>query len=1523
MKHIISFLLIILLPLICCAQLFEEGCIMFDSKKRINVIQTDPTLITDQSWFNDLVSAYGIELLKYIGEDVIPENMIDNYLYYYISFNKLYSVQEVLSSFNASDNIILAEGCPIVQLCNGANTNDTYHSNMWNLDIIGMNQVWAQQLEYGNEEILVAVIDTGIDLGTDDDETLHEDLDGNIWIGLAGNYGYDMTGLLGNEINYDMLYHPRDRVGHGTFISGIISGINNNNQGIASVAGGWIYSDNSRHYGCKILPIRKTASVTVLQGFLRAYHHRSNIINYSSESWSESQIFHNIISLITNDELNLGVAPLIIAAASNLGGETELTWPAAWPEVLAVTGTDEFDSVGNYATYGTFVDISAPGGASSNQYHESGVFSTLPMNPNFSFFPNGNPEYDYWWGTSFAAPQVAGVAALIASHYPNLSGNEIRGRLLGTADYHYENQQHLLGKLGAGRLNAYRALTEDPHPSLVINKLTTNSTPNCNLLLDHRNELTINLKNWWIPTTDVWGYISTSDPGVHISYAPNPFNMTSWGDIGSEQTANNNLTIYLDVDPGVTRIVEFVLHIVADNIPPYVETNFSLQVHPDIASGSINLNLGVSEFINPIIASKDINHDGFDESVVSTNLGHVYVINNSPNPIQIDAHANMICSPAIGDVNSDMEYEIVAGNSLGELYVWNYQGQTVTPQPFILPGQISKVVLEDVNGDGQIDIIASLQTTSSITNSMEGIAIINMVNGSIYTYNVNLRLKGEMAVTDLNNDSSREIVCLAEGVYLNGQLQNRSALKLIVFEISQNFAINMHSIAEFGSPGAPHSVLSGPVIADLNENGSRDIIFTHCISGTGNQGDNGDFRTSDCYIEVYTNVLSNTSHWSHEYTDYTSIEHQLVVGDFNAQPGLEILVDFGQFIVCNEINAQLGLSVLHNSSSSSTNVLVLDVNGDGEIEFIQTLDNTIRVFNSQLEILPEWGLIVPNGNPFRGLSFIKKHNDEYSLVLSDNVGNIYFLPVEYTVTSPFIYTQHQYNSRRTGYYTQPIPEIVLHDIELKHDIYLERDVVFDAQITNISCISIVADPCKRIVINGNMELIGSETNAIELTGTCINPTIAYWNGVCFMNNSRSILSFINLHNAKTGITYIDYGEHSLIKSTISDNLHGIDIYNNSPILYNNMIHNNIDFGICVDHFSSPYMGQECSTRAGRNAIYDNEVGMIVNLSSPLLKEGHNDINNTTWNIYTHECHPFSAQKNWWGSSEPSEFVPKFNDPEVIAFDPWDMSPNIIIDLPPEQIFELALNYLYNGEFSMAIPLFHLILADSLEMEEDFISVNSLLICYEKTENLAAYEVFIIQQLSGSLSEKMRKCYEECLTLIKRLFQNYNYAIAYYESILDNNPTLTDSCYAVIDIGNTYLESNSKASGRYVQFKPKSITEHLAKMQILLEQLQANSDTSGDHVPSLSPVLHQNFPNPFNPSTTISFFIPKVSKVELTIYNLKGQKVKSLVNSTLTKGNHKIVWDGMNLTNKPVASGIYFYKLNYGSQSIVKKCIMLK
>jgi len=103
-----------------------------------------------------------------------------------------------------------------------------------------------------------------------------------------------------------------------------------------------------------------------------------------------------------------------------------------------------------------------------------------------------------------------------------------------------------------------------------------------------------------------------------------------------------------------------------------------------------------------------------------------------------------------------------------------------------------------------------------------------------------------------------------------------------------------------------------------------------------------------------------------------------------------------------------------------------------------------------------------------------------------------------------------------------------------------------------------------------------------------------------------------------------------------------------------------------------------------------------------------------------------------------------------------------------------------------------------------------------------------------------------------------------------------------------------------------------------------TDIHEEEIPAIEGIEFNAYPNPFNPSTTIEFSINNDSRVKLSVYNIKGQKVKTLANNEFGRGNHSIIWDGYDESNKFVSSGVYYYKLTVnGKTRAVKKCMLLK
>ena len=114
---------------------------------------------------------------------------------------------------------------------------------------------------------------------------------------------------------------------------------------------------------------------------------------------------------------------------------------------------------------------------------------------------------------------------------------------------------------------------------------------------------------------------------------------------------------------------------------------------------------------------------------------------------------------------------------------------------------------------------------------------------------------------------------------------------------------------------------------------------------------------------------------------------------------------------------------------------------------------------------------------------------------------------------------------------------------------------------------------------------------------------------------------------------------------------------------------------------------------------------------------------------------------------------------------------------------------------------------------------------------------------------------------------------------------------------------------------------------LIEMVTINNpsdvDEEGSEITPKDFKLNQNFPNPFNSETQISYFLPRRCNVKLTVYNLAGQRIRTLVNGQQEAGLFKVCWDAKDDNGKPVASGIYFYQLQTERFIQTKKALLLK
>ncbi|MCD4650829.1 MAG: T9SS type A sorting domain-containing protein, partial [Candidatus Cloacimonetes bacterium] len=100
-------------------------------------------------------------------------------------------------------------------------------------------------------------------------------------------------------------------------------------------------------------------------------------------------------------------------------------------------------------------------------------------------------------------------------------------------------------------------------------------------------------------------------------------------------------------------------------------------------------------------------------------------------------------------------------------------------------------------------------------------------------------------------------------------------------------------------------------------------------------------------------------------------------------------------------------------------------------------------------------------------------------------------------------------------------------------------------------------------------------------------------------------------------------------------------------------------------------------------------------------------------------------------------------------------------------------------------------------------------------------------------------------------------------------------------------------------------------------------TEDDFIPVVNQMTACNVPNPFNPETEIQFYLPEAGTISLDVYNIRGQHITRLAQGYRTQGNHSAIWNGKDKKNTSVGSGVYFYRISNGDNSIIRKMMLLK
>lgn len=445
--------------------------------------------------------------------DLLILNKISRLNTYVLSvhLNSLNIVLDDLKSFKGIryiqfNNLLEPAGIP----------TDNNWTDQWAPQKIDVPLAW--DIETGNRSsVLVAVIDSGIDYN-------HPELSNQY-----NSSGYDF-------VNDDA--DPMDDFGHGTLCAGIIAASINNTIGIAGLANVSIMAEKF---------IAEDGFGTVLnasQAIMHAVDAGADILSLSFVSESSSTILEDAINYAVSNDV------VMVGAAGN-DGTSQPNYPSAYSNVIAVSATNSSDLITNSSNYGSHIDLCAPGDL---------IYSTLPI---------ALGEYGYGNGTSFACAHVVGVVALIKSHFPEWTAQNIRQRLISSA---YDlgiagwDQYYGYGLINASKslapLNNHDIMVGVEVPSaIILNAINTINVTTTNIGLSVEND--IDLQIWINNTLKKSVIIGSLEPTHQESYqynwTPNSignYNITVFAIPVSGEIVifDNNITVWKTVHSFSSRV---------------------------------------------------------------------------------------------------------------------------------------------------------------------------------------------------------------------------------------------------------------------------------------------------------------------------------------------------------------------------------------------------------------------------------------------------------------------------------------------------------------------------------------------------------------------------------------------------------------------------------------------------------------------------------------------------------------------------------------------------------------------------------------------------------------------------------------------------------------------------------------------------------------------------------------------------------------------------------------------------------
>ncbi|MDD3536486.1 MAG: S8 family serine peptidase [Candidatus Cloacimonetes bacterium] len=824
-----------------------------DGKLEFSIV--DGIVHTGLETFDALAQEYEIEDLVQMHPYVKVPQWNDNGIYlqnhYRIMLSSDERIDEAVAALNKDKHLFYAE----LEAINRQKfvPNDPMLPQQYAHTRLQSFDAWDYVL--GSRDVIVAITDSGVKWN-------HPDLRGNIWInpaeapgmtinwdagtitggdgvdaGEGGGKKDDLVGwdFVGNDNNPIQNYATND---HGTHVAGCAAAVGDNSIGVVGT------SPIASILVCKGAPDNSPST-----GVQYAYDQvkyageiGAHIINASWGGPGSGTYPNSIVNYVTT------LGSTVIAAAGNENLEHTSSYqdyPADCMNALNVAATNSSDIKASFSDYGAPIDICAPG---------DGILSTIVA---------GN-SYSSYSGTSMASPVAAGVAALVKSMHPEMNSEDLRFRLIYTADPIDDLNPNYVGKLGSGRINAFTATMFDKIPNVQLEEYDiyeiqgdNDGIPNPGERIGLKvklNNLMTGLGVLWQDAVGLSGKLRTNYPGVTVIDSVSTFGQDGYLFAGSDAWNQTDFT-FNTISGLPSEPIPFQLYLTSNPSSDYpFRKTIPINVELSLVQKGWPIDAGGASGGSPILV--DITGDGKKEIVFANQRSQLNImryngttqVSNFP----ISIPANVVGSIAMSNLQGNNTFGFAASLANNQIAAFNSAGDQLWSVP--AGGNLRNgPVIATLTAANSPKVIALTQNGSLVVLNADGTYMNNFpasLSGSFL---------GPPAVADLNGDGNLEIIaCSLSGalhainpltgqniagfpVTINGGSQNAITIANIDGDTHPEILVAtsttgyLYAINHDGSilfqKTIGQQIKSSPVVADVDNDGTKEIII---IAANGN-----------------------------------------------------------------------------------------------------------------------------------------------------------------------------------------------------------------------------------------------------------------------------------------------------------------------------------------------------------------------------------------------------------------------------------------------------------------------------------------------------------------------------------------------------------------------------------------------------------------------------------------------------------------------------------------------------------------